>query len=277
MSEPDTLDVTVTIPVFNQIHYTVQCLESLKRASIADEQIIIVNNGSSDGTAEFLAERPQIRAINNPKNLGCGAAWTQGAQASKSTWTVVMNNDVLVPPGCMEGLVDFAEKECFDIVSPATCGGEMDYDFAAHAVEFMERMKGVSRRGVAHGVCFMVHRRVFDAIGYFDSDPKLGGYEDDEYFRRARSAGLRLAMTGCAFLHHFGSITQKSIKASLNQPKMSLGDRSYYRKKTGQTWPKRKWAQIKNTVRSEWWKTTERLRYGHSLHEKRIGGKWQYC
>jgi GT2 family glycosyltransferase len=209
MSEPDNLDVTITIPVFNQIHYTTQCLESLNRASIADEQIIVVDNGSTDGTEEFLAARPQIRVIHNPKNLGCGAAWTQGAQASTSTWTVVMNNDVLVPPGCLEGLVEFAERERLDIVSPATCGGEMDYDFAAHAAGFMERMKGVSRRGVAHGVCFMVHRRVFDTIGYFDSDPKLGGYEDDEYFRRARRAGLRLAMTGRAFLHHFGSITQK--------------------------------------------------------------------
>src|ERR1017187_1637166 len=116
MSELDKLNITITIPVFNQIHYTTKCLESLKRAGIADEQIILVDNGSTDGTAEFLAAHPQIRAVNNPKNLGCGAAWTQGAQGSKSTWTVVMNNDVLVPPGCMEGLVDFAERECVDIV-----------------------------------------------------------------------------------------------------------------------------------------------------------------
>lgn len=137
MSESDNLDLTITIPVFNQIHYTMQCWESLKRAGLADEQIVIVNNGSSDGTAEFLAAHPQIRAIHNPKNLGCGAAWTQGAQASKSAWTVVMNNDVLVPAGCMEGLVDFAEQERLDIVSPATCGGDMDYNFAAHAAGLM--------------------------------------------------------------------------------------------------------------------------------------------
>jgi GT2 family glycosyltransferase len=276
MSEPDNLDVTITIPVFNQIHYTAQCLEGLKRASIADEQIIVVDNGSTDGTAEFLAARPQIRVIHNLKNLGCGAAWTQGAQASTSTWTVVMNNDVLVPPGCMEGLVKFAEREHLDIVSPATCGGEMDYDFAAHAAGFMERMKGVSRRGVAHGVCFMVHRCVFDAIGYFDSDPKLGGYEDDAYFRRARRAGLRLAMTGHAFLHHFGSITQKSIKAASQDKIKSLGDREYYRRKTGQTWPKRKLHQIKQGIRSAWWKHSELWRFGRTLHEKRQEGRWKY-
>ena len=44
---------------------------------------------------------------------------------------------------------------------------------------------------MAHGVCFMVHRRVFEAIGYFDGDPKLGGYEDDEISaaRAARASG----------------------------------------------------------------------------------------
>ena len=46
---------------------------------------------------------------------------------------------------------------------------------------------------------FMVHRRVFDAAVFFDKDPKLGGYEDDEFFRRVRRAGFRLAITGRAF------------------------------------------------------------------------------
>jgi GT2 family glycosyltransferase len=258
----------------NEAHRIHRAFDSV--SGWVEEIIIVINDDVADGTAEFLAAHPQIRAISNPKNLGCGAAWTQGTQASKSTWTVVMNNDVLVPTGCMEGLVQFAEWEHLDIVSPATCGGEMDYDFAAHAAEFMERMKGVSRRGVAHSVCFMVHRRVFDATGYFDSDPKLGGYEHDEYFRRARRAGLRLAMTGRAFLHHFGSITQKSIKAASRGKIKSLGDREYYRCKTGQTWPKHKLHQIKQRVRSAWWKHSELWRFGHTLHEKRQEGRWKF-
>ena len=187
-----------------------------------------------------------------------------------------MNNDVLVPPGCAEGLINFGEKEHCDIVSPAMCEGKADYDFPAHAAEFMRLMSDTYRRDVAHGVCFMVHRRVFDAIGYFDSDPKLGGYEDDEYFRRARRAGLRLAMTGRAFLHHFGSVTQKSIKAASQGKIKSLGDREYYRRKTGQTWPKRKLHQVKQGIRSAWWKYSELWRFKDTLHEKRQEGRWQF-
>jgi GT2 family glycosyltransferase len=276
-SDAGKANVAVVIPVFNQLAYTRKCVDSLNRTGVTDAQIIIVNNGSTDGTREFLAARPEIRALHNDANRGCSFAWNQGFRISGAMWTIFMNNDILVPPGCLEELLHFAEEENIDVASPAMCEGEADYNFLTYAADFMRAMSSVKRRGVASGVCFMVHRRVFDAIGFFDDDPKLGGYEDDEFFRRVRQAGFRMAITGRAFLHHFGLVTQKSIKASLNRPNMSLGDRAYYRKKTGQTWPKRKWAQLKTAVCFKWWKTTERLRYDYSLHEKRIGGKWYYC
>ncbi len=269
--------VTIVIPVFNQLHYTRQCLENLNQASIADDQIVIVNNASTDGTAAFLASRPTLRAIHNATNRGCAFAWNQGSKASTTTWTVVSNNDVLFAPDTFSELIHFAEENQADIASPAMCEGTADYDFPSYAASFMQTMSEVTRWGVASGSCFMVHRRVFEKIGFFDDDPKLGGYEDDEYFRRSRAAGLRLAISGRSFYHHFGGTTQKSIKASMNQPNMSLGDRTYYRKKTGQTWGKRKIAQIKHAVRISWWRNTEQLRHRHTLHEKRIAGEWHYC
>ena len=48
----------------------------------------------------------------------------------------------------------------------------------------MERMAKVKRRGAASGVCFMVRRQVFEKAGLFDEDMRIGGYEDDEFFRR---------------------------------------------------------------------------------------------
>ena len=265
--------LAIVIPVFNQLHYTRQCVDCLNHAGVADEQIIIVNNDSTDGTKEFLATRSEIRAVHNETNRGCGFAWNQGAKLSTATWTIIANNDILVPPGCLEKLIRFAEEEKIDVASPAMCEGEADYDWQTYAAEFMRVMSPMARHDIASGSFFMVHRRVFETIGFFDEDPKLGGYEDDEFARRARRHGFRLAITGRAYYHHFGGTTQKSIKASLKQPNKSLGDRTYYRKKTGQTWPKRKWNQIRHSLRVKWWKTTERLRFGHTLHETRIDGK----
>ena len=72
--------LAIVIPVFNQLAYTRQCLDSLKHAGVADRQIIIVNNASTDGTAEFLAGRPEIRTSTMRK---IAAAVLRGRRAQK--------------------------------------------------------------------------------------------------------------------------------------------------------------------------------------------------
>ena len=273
--ERDISDIAIVIPVFNQLHYTRQCLETLIRAGIAEPQITIVNNGSSDGTREFLDARPGLRTIHNEINRGCGGAWSQGAQAANATWTLLLNNDVLVPPGFFEGIKKFAVEQNVDVVSPAMCEGECDYDWQTYGVGFMKTMATVRRNRIAHGVGFMVRRRVFETIGYFDEDLRLGGYEDDEFFRRVLSAGFQLATTGAAFLHHFGQVTQKSMKSEQVMAKV-FERRAYYRKKSGQTWISRKITHVRNDLRGKWWRDTEKKRFGHTLKERRVAGRWEF-
>lgn len=138
----------------------------------------------------------------------------------------------------------------------------------------MQKMARVKRRGIATGVCFMVHRRVFDNAGLFDDDPRLGGYEDNEFFRRSRQTGYRLATTGRSFLHHFGSVTQKAIKAGMNTPRASLGDRAYYRQKYQLTWLKRHRWRLQNQILNTWWRTTEHFRFHCTLVSDRQNGSF---
>ena len=263
-------EIAIVIPVFNQLNYTSQCVASLNCGGVADAQMIIVNNASTDGTAEFLAAHPDIRVVNNETNIGCGPAWTQGARLSSAEWTVILNNDVLIPAGCLEGLVSFAVENKYDVACPAMREGEADYDWQSHAAEFMKKMKDVRREDIAHGVCFMVHRKVFETIGYFND---FGGYEDDDFFRRARQAGFRLAITGRAFLHHFGSVTQKGMKC---HGVMSRERRLRYRKAIGRTWLKRKIHQLNQSLRGRRWKQSELRQYGNTLRERRVGGMVEY-
>jgi GT2 family glycosyltransferase len=266
------MELAIVIPVFNQSRYTLMCLDSLRQTGVAESQILVIDNGSTDDTPACLARHPGVRVIQNPSNLGCGAAWSQGARAMPAQWTMLLNNDVLAPLGWLEGLRSFAEENGFDVVSPAVGNGEADYDFPAYARAFMQRMANVKRTGVASGVCFMVHRRVFEAVGHFDDE--LGGYADDEFFRRCRQAGFRLAITGRSFLHHFGSVTQKAIKASRGTPEASLDDRQYYRRKYRLTWLKRKRSHLQDQFRSVRWRLGERARYGCTLTFWREDGKF---
>ncbi len=268
------MDLVVVIPVLNQVQYTQSCLDGLRGDGVADTQIVIVDNGSTDKTAEFLATHPDVRAIHNQANRGCGAAWNQGVRAFPATWTVILNNDVLIPKGWSAGLLRFAQAEHVDIVSPASCEGAMDYDFPAHAGQFMEKMAGAKRCGIANGSCFMVHRRVFDTVGLFDEDPRLGGYEDDEFFRRSRQNSFRLAITGHSFVHHFGSVTQKAIKATMGKSDASLGDRAYYRKKYRLTWVKRQRSHLYKNLIKHFWRLSERSRYGYTLLSSRADGRF---
>src|SRR5262249_58275 len=151
--------------------------ESLGSVGVADQQVIVVNNGSNDGTDELLAARPDLKVINNAQNRGCSVAWNQGGQASTARWVLVLNNATVIALGCVEGMIDFAKQSGCDIVSPAKAEGDLDYDFLAFADLFQNKMSRVSRRGWANGSGFMVHRRVFDRIGLFDTKVGLAGNE----------------------------------------------------------------------------------------------------
>jgi len=268
------VDLTVVIPVLNQVEYTRTCLEGLRLNGITDQQIVIVDNASTDGTAEFLRTCAKVRVIRNASNRGCAGAWNQGVCAAPATWTIILNNDVLLPEGWLGGLIGFAESQRMGIVSPASCEGTMDYDFPQHARQFVARMARATRYGIANGACFMVHRRLFETMGLFDDDPRLGGYEDDEFFRRARQRGFRLAITGSSFMHHFGSITQKAIKANLSTAAISLGDRAYYREKYHLTWWKRQRSRLFNKARAAFWRVSERWRFGSTLLSGRQDGQF---
>lgn len=270
------MDVNFIIPVFNQLSFTARCLASLNETGIPDSTIIVVDNGSTDGTREFLQARAGLKVVTNETNRGCACGWNQGVIAAEAAWLVIMNNDVVVAPGFLEGLVAFAEETGHHIVSPAMCEGDLDYDLAAFADSYLRAMRLAMRRGCASGVCFMVHRRVFARIGLFDKKLGLAGYEDEDFFRRARRAGFQLAVTGRAFLHHFGSVTQKTVKAQRGAAGERLGNRDYFRQKHRLTWFKRKAARVGEKIQEAFWRWNELRRFGYTLRLERTGGVWYY-
>ena len=266
-------DATIVIPVHNQLRFTRQCLDSLNTAGYADAMIVVVNNASTDGTAEFLGTRPALRVITNSDNRACAAAWNQGFQASTTRWTVFLNNDTVSPPGWLDSLIAFAEKNGLAVASPAMGEGELDYGLNAFAREFVARMKNVTRRG-ASGACFMVARNVFAITGGFDENFTKGGNEDDDFFWRARAAGFKLACGGSAYIHHFGSMTRKAVAAERGSHRAEMN--RYFHRKWKLNWARRRWLRLRRKAIQAWWVWNERLRHGHTLREHRQGGRQIY-
>jgi O-antigen biosynthesis protein len=99
--------VTIIIPVYNRLEFTKKCLESLSRNTPAGSyEIIIVDNGSTDGTTDFL-QRQEItsKVISNQSNLGFSKACNQGAESAKGDYLVFLNNDTEPQPGWLDALV----------------------------------------------------------------------------------------------------------------------------------------------------------------------------
>ncbi len=235
---------TITFACYNQLDYTQKFIASLDREEVDFSRIVAVDNGSTDGTREWLQTQGFGQVILNNRNLGCGAAWNQGALAIQSKWTVVMNNDVVSAKGWLSGLLSAAERHQLQIASPAMVEGELNYDLEAWSKEASQQMQGYCRAGAPHAVCMAIREDVWGEIGYFMPVPKLLGYEDGIFFQRALENNINTGTVGDAWLHHYGMTTQKALKLEMKlDERDSLGNRSLMKMFLGQGWLRRKMAR----------------------------------
>lgn len=269
-------DYSVTFACYNQVEYTRQCVDSLVRHGFDLGRLVVVDNGSSDDTRSYLETLPLGGRILNRVNLGCGVAWTQGALAQQADWTVVMNNDVVVSENWLDKLVATAQVRGLKVVSPAMVEGPLDYDLDAFARTDGVRMKEVLRPGAVHAVCMVVHRSVWQEIGYFQQVPKLWGYEDTLFFNELDKAGIANGTSGCSWLHHFGSVTLSALKQERRlSSREGLSARDSY-KLLGQSAFQRKWKKFKRRRQEKAWHDQEMAQFGMTLLGHREGGGFRW-
>lgn len=263
--EQSGLMTSLVIPVYNQLDYTRRCLDSILRWTDIPFEVIVVDNASTDGTRDYL-KTTAVQAITNDRNLGCAQAWNQGVRAATGQVIGILNNDIVVTPGWLRGLLAFMERGRYGIVSPAAREGLLDYDLERYAAEFTHRCSGAVRREL-YGACMVIDRRVFERIGLFDEAFTYGGCEDVDFLWRAREAGWEAAMTGSVLIHHFSMVTQDAIKQKEEKtyPSANLAHFSAKWKRTVRgNWLERRWDGLRSAVTARY----ERMRYGHTLIEK---------
>jgi glycosyltransferase involved in cell wall biosynthesis len=105
--------VSVIIPTYNRLSLLQESLESVRHQSFGDFEIIVVNDGSQDGTKEWLAKQPDILAINQ-KNRGIAASRNMGAAVAQGDWFSFLDHDDLWTPEKLDTQVKFI-KECPEV------------------------------------------------------------------------------------------------------------------------------------------------------------------
>ncbi|KAF0219373.1 MAG: hypothetical protein FD174_2072 [Geobacteraceae bacterium] len=211
--------VSIIMPVFNKLEYTRQCLETLKAntGNAVPYEIIVINNDSNDGTAEYLESiGGDVKSINNRTNLGFAGGCNQGAEAAAGNFLLFLNNDMFPRHGWLEALVSSAVREKTDI-----CGAKILYPDATvqHAgVAFNDEgmpyhiFKGfpTDAPAVNHkrymqcvtSACMLIKKGLFLELGGFDEGFR-NGYEDIDLCLRARTLGKKILYNPESILIHF--------------------------------------------------------------------------
>ncbi len=215
---------SIVIPVFNNIELTRQCLTTLASVTtMPDYEVIVVDNASTDGTAEFLAALGgDVQVIRNQANYGFAVASNQGAKAARGEFLVFLNNDTIPTEGWLHALVDEVERH----PEVAVVGSKLLYEdgtiqhagvafsrivFTPYHIyrKFPADSPMVNRRREFQCVtaaCMLVRRDVFEQAGRFDEGFK-NGFEDVDLCLKIREHGWRIMYRPDSVVYHLESQT----------------------------------------------------------------------
>jgi GT2 family glycosyltransferase len=205
--------VSIIIVSFNARADLERCLESLRAAPPAlTHEIIVVDNQSTDGSAEAAARFPGVAAIHAGANLGFARATNIGIRASRGANLLLLNSDTLVPPGAIDRLVAELEQDpTVAVVGPRLVDGngraELSYGrmigpFNELRQKIRNRRPGLVDRLTRRrhspdwvsGACLLVRREDAEAVGLLDE--RFFMYTEDVDFCAAiRARGRRIAFT----------------------------------------------------------------------------------
>ncbi len=113
--------ISIVIPTFNSRRFIGPCLESMLDRDYQDIEIIIVDNGSTDGTIKIIEkDYPRVILIKNKENLGACKAKNQGIEISGGKWILTLDCDIILEENFLNKLIRYAEKlnEGIGIIQP---------------------------------------------------------------------------------------------------------------------------------------------------------------
>lgn len=248
MTEGRKAKATVIIPNYNGLSFLGPCLEALKRQRCRDFDVLVVDNGSTDGSAEWIKEQG-VPGIFLKTNTGFSGAVNAGIRASKTPYVILLNNDTEAEPDFVGELlrsvsrsekifavsskmIQFYNKELMD------SAGDM-YSMLGWAYQrgVGQSIRRYNRPREVFSACAgaaIYQRDVFETVGYFD-EKHFAYLEDIDVCYRAKIFGYHNLYCPTAVVYHLGSATSGS---KYNEFKVKLAARnSIYLNYKNMPWP----------------------------------------
>jgi GT2 family glycosyltransferase len=249
---PRRSGVSVILVTHNGLPYTKLCLATLLGAGWRQEdQLIIVDNASSDGTRDYLLELAKenswIQILFNEVNRGFAAANNQAFAKANGDILVFLNPDTLVTSGWQSRLSQWLEDVSVGMVGPVTnrtCNeAQIDAPYRTYgeleqfAAEYTRRHVGETTPVAMLALfCAAIRRETFELVGPLDERFELGMFEDDDYGRRLRQAGYKVLCAEDVFVHHFGQGSFGELCSDNHYDLIFDGNRRRFEEKWGIPW-----------------------------------------
>ncbi len=225
--------ISIVIPSFNKLFYTRRCLESLLHTTDMEYEFIIVDNGSADGTPEYLLAFRKVAAaqgvattfILNDHNVGACTARNQGIAVCRGSEVAFLDNDIVlrdrgwltrmhtalyaaddiaaVIPKLLFPFPPFAIEHAGIAIAPTGQVGYLGRGVDREAAEFSQPYE---LQGAA-SACILVRKAALDEVGGFDEIFNPVQFEDLDIEYRMKAAGYRLRYQPEVEMYHFENVT----------------------------------------------------------------------
>jgi len=223
MTRPENPAVSVIVPNWNGMRFVGMCLDSLAQLDFENFEVIVIDNGSMDGSREMIEEQyPWVRLIKLPYNKGFAIACNEGIKASNAEYVVLLNNDIEVTSDWLTELYEGMERhpECgmgttkmmfLDNRDVFYNTGDLFHSWSAGG----GRGQGEKDNGqydeeeFVFGACAgagIYRKELFQQIGLFDEDFFIFA-EDVDLNMRSQLQGFQAVYLPKSKVYHIGTAT----------------------------------------------------------------------
>jgi len=235
---------TVIVPVYNHFAHTLTCLRALAASTDATAfEIIVVDDASSDETAERMQEIAGLHYLRNAENLGFIGACNAGAAIAHGDYLVFLNNDTAVQPGWLDALVgtfgthpraglvgaklvypDGRLQEAGGIVF---CDGS-GWNFGRFDDPRAPAYNHVREVDYCSGAAIALPRTLFERLGGLDSLYAPAYYEDTDLAMKVRADGLQVLYQPASVVVHFEGVTSGTDTSSGTKSYQIVNQRKFF-------------------------------------------------
>lgn len=210
--------IGVVLLNWNGYSETAECLESLKKERYENIEVVVVDNGSVDDSADRIAEEfGWVTLLRNQRNKGFAGGCNVGIEhllQQSVDYIMLLNNDALIQPGSCTALIETAERhESVGAVSGLikyTASGEIQHTGGEY-IDWLVKLNlssdvptSTKRTEFVSGAFMCISREAIEDVGVLD-ESFFFGFEDVEFSNRLRQEGWKMFLTPDAVIHHKGS------------------------------------------------------------------------